>query len=625
MLQLQRTVGRYEIHQEIGRGGMAVVYLARQTDLDREVALKELGSFHAAEQAFAERFVRESRVVGSLNHPNVVTVYEYFEHDGTPFIAMEYVDRGSLRPWIGRMSLAQVAGVFEGVLAGLAHAAKHRVIHRDLKPENLMVTGEGAIKIADFGIAKALNQATVGRLLTATGTTVGTPTYMSPEQAMGRDLGPWTDLYSVGVMAYEMLVGRVPFHDAETPMAILMRHVNEPIPAPRSVRPELDPGLAAWIERLLAKAPTERTQGAHQAWDELEDIVLDILGPRWRRDARLLELELPSITEEQPLTPAPFDPESEDGFETFRQPVPRPEAATARELPPQEPDPHLDRFPTPDVVPAPPAGDSQPPVGPTSGTAETLPPQTHPPGGATSFQWPTTGRRPSRGLLWIGLAAAIAVATMLLGVLVTMSLGGPGDADAGGKPPVTTVSKTNREPKQKPRARLKPRGPIARHTALTETDTAVVATIRFTRARLERKTLATRDGDLTDGAATVLIAQRGLKSVIGVNKLGGLSFKPTDTANRLTIALSAAPGAFTAVHARPDRTGSRVVIIATKKPRVTPSDDGSSDGGASDGTTDKTRNGGTKKNGTTKERKFLDGKDGSGNGCSSFEHQVGNC
>ncbi len=230
---------------------MAVVYLARQTDLDRDVALKELGAFHASDPAFAERFLRESRVAGSLSHPNIVTVHDYFEHEGTPYISMEYIERGSLRPWIGKLSLAQVAGVLEGMLAGLAHAEQRGIVHRDLKPENLMVTGEGTVKIADFGIAKALNQASAGRFLTATGTTVGTPTYMAPEQAMAKDIGPWTDLYSAGVMAYEMLVGQVPFHDTETPMAILLRHVNEPIPAPRSVKPDLDPG-AGHVARAVA-------------------------------------------------------------------------------------------------------------------------------------------------------------------------------------------------------------------------------------------------------------------------------------------------------------------------------------------------------------------------------------
>src|SRR5947209_6100973 len=328
---------------------MAVVYLARQTDLDRHVALKELGAFHAADPAFAERFLRESQVAGSLSHPNIVTVHDYFEHDGIPYITMEYIRRGSLRPHIGQLKLAEIAGILEGLLAGLTHAAKHGIVHRDLKPENLMITDEGGIKIADFGIAKAYNQAATARFLTATGTTVGTPTYMSPEQAMAKDIGPWTDLYSSGVIAYELLAGAVPFHDTDTPMAILLRHVNDPVPSPTTINPKLDPRLAEWIETLLHKDPKERPASADDAWDDLEEIVIGILGPRWRRDARLVERGA-TVDTPKPLTPAPFhedtgavaqqEEEEESGaFQTFHRgkaaqgeaepATPEPEAAGA--------------------------------------------------------------------------------------------------------------------------------------------------------------------------------------------------------------------------------------------------------------------------------------------------------
>ena len=169
---------------------------------------------------------------------------------------MEYLSRGSLRRLMGRLSLAQIAGVLEAVLAGLAHAHAEGIIHRDLKPENLLVTTDGGIKIADFGIAKALHQTATH--LTATGTTVGTPTYMAPEQAMARDIGPATDLYATGVIAYELLVGQVPFDGGETPIAVLWKHVHEPIPSPRSARPDLDVRLVDWLERMLAKAPADR-------------------------------------------------------------------------------------------------------------------------------------------------------------------------------------------------------------------------------------------------------------------------------------------------------------------------------------------------------------------------------
>ena len=306
MPDVLKTVGRYEILREVGRGGMAMVYLARQTDLDRFVALKELAAFHASDAAFAQRFLRESRVAGSLSHPNIVTVHDYFEHDGTPYIAMEYVERGSLRPYVGHMSLAQIGGVLEGLLAGLAHAEQHGIVHRDLKPENLMVTVDGRVKIADFGIAKATNQMQTGAFLTATGTTVGTPTYMAPEQAMAQDIGPWTDLYSVGCMAFEMFTGRVPFHDSDAPMAILLRHVNEQIAPVKSIDPSIDQGVSDWVEALLVKDPKERTQSAAEAWDELEEIVIGLQGPRWRRAARLSPAS-EQVDTPKPLTPAPFE------------------------------------------------------------------------------------------------------------------------------------------------------------------------------------------------------------------------------------------------------------------------------------------------------------------------------
>ena len=343
MPDVMKTVGRYEILREVGRGGMAMVYLARQTDLDRFVALKELGAFHASDPSFAQRFLRESRVAGSLSHPNICTVHDYFEHDGTPYIAMEYIERGSLRPYVGTMNLAQIGGVLEGLLAGLAHGEQHGIVHRDLKPENLMVTSDGRVKIADFGIAKATNQMQTGAFLTATGTTVGTPTYMAPEQAMAQDIGPPTDLYSVGCMAFEMFTGRVPFHDTEAPMAILLRHVNEQIPSVKSIDPKIDQDISDWIERMLVKDPTKRTQNANDAWDEFEEIIIGLLGPRWRREARLREGSAQFDTP-APLTPAPFkgttsDAAVSDQFQSFAwgnavtpERAPRPRHAAALRL-----------------------------------------------------------------------------------------------------------------------------------------------------------------------------------------------------------------------------------------------------------------------------------------------------
>jgi hypothetical protein len=285
----QDGIGRYEITGEIGRGGMATVYVARQVDLQREVALKELRGLASLDPVSSRRFLREARLAGSFSHPNIVTVHDYFEHDRVPYIAMEYLAPGSLRPYVGRLTLAQVGGVLEGVLAGLTTAEHRGIVHRDIKPENLLVTLEGGIKIADFGIAKATNELERNSILTTVGTTVGTPNYIAPEQAMARPLGTWTDLYSLGITAFELIVGRTPFGDTEEAMGIVLRQINEPVPWITDVVPNVDPRISDWVGWLVSKSPADRPNTAEQAWEALEESLLGILGPRWRHNASLLQ------------------------------------------------------------------------------------------------------------------------------------------------------------------------------------------------------------------------------------------------------------------------------------------------------------------------------------------------
>jgi hypothetical protein len=324
MPEVRRRVGRYDLLEVVGRGGAAVVYLAVQRDLQRHVALKELSPYVAADTSFAERFVEESRLAGAMSHANVVTVHEFFEDGGVPYIAMEFLPHGSLRQHVGELSTAQIAGVLEGVLAGLSHGESHGIVHRDLKPENLLVSGDGRVKIADFGVARAYNQAVTREVVTVQGTTIGTPAYMSPEQALGTELTPATDLYSLGVVAWELLTGQVPFEESETPVAVLYRHVHEEVPSVRSVAPAVDPGVEAWLARMLAKRPEDRYAHADEAWVALEDVVLELLGPRWRREARLV---VAGEARDQPtLPPAPFDEDDQLGSAPAslpRAPVPQ--------------------------------------------------------------------------------------------------------------------------------------------------------------------------------------------------------------------------------------------------------------------------------------------------------------
>jgi hypothetical protein len=318
-------VGRYEIVGELGRGGMARVHLARQLDLERFAALKELGSLQREDAEMAARFLRESRLAGALNHTCIVTVLDFFEHEGTPYIAMEYVPRGSLRPWVGRLDLAQIGGVLENVLAALSHAHAHGVVHRDLKPENLLVTDEGRVKVTDFGIAKALTPEATAAFRTATGATLGTPAYMAPEQAMGQDIGPWTDLYAVGVIAYELLSGDVPFTSHE-PVAVLLAHLQQQPPPLAERAPDVPAPIASWVHQLLVKEPSGRPQSARGAWEDLEEHLLETVGPRWRRTARIEgePSDAGRVTPSgRPITPAHFTAD-EDGWKTFQEPAPRP-------------------------------------------------------------------------------------------------------------------------------------------------------------------------------------------------------------------------------------------------------------------------------------------------------------
>ncbi|HTU95245.1 MAG TPA: serine/threonine-protein kinase, partial [Solirubrobacteraceae bacterium] len=232
------------------------VWLARDPDLEREVVVKEVSALRSTDHAMVQRFLQESRRAGAMSHPNIVGVHDYFVQDGTPCLAMEYMPCGSLRCYGQGLDLAQIVGVLEGVLGGLAHAELRGVVHRNLKPENVMVTAEGRVKIADFGIATATHAVCTWAGIRAPRAATGTEAYAAPELTGAHPVGPWTDLYSVGVIAHELLVGRPPSHEGEPRDTIL------------------DPTLSGWVEDLLAPDPHRRTSSAYVAWDSLEEIAL---------------------------------------------------------------------------------------------------------------------------------------------------------------------------------------------------------------------------------------------------------------------------------------------------------------------------------------------------------------
>jgi eukaryotic-like serine/threonine-protein kinase len=263
---------RYEISRLLGAGGMGRVYLARDRSLSREVALKVLDDRHAENPEFVERFRREAEAAASLSHPNMITVYDAGEDDDTPYIAMEHVPGGTLKDRLqdrGTLPPRVAAGVTLEVANALAAAHEKGIVHRDIKPENVLVTDQGHAKVGDFGIARAA----AATAITETDLILGSVRYLSPEQAKGEKVGPPSDLYSLGVVLYEMLTGRVPF-DEENPIATAMKHVTEEPASPQELDPTIPKALEAITLKLLKKDPEQRYQSAKELAEDLDGLLV---------------------------------------------------------------------------------------------------------------------------------------------------------------------------------------------------------------------------------------------------------------------------------------------------------------------------------------------------------------
>src|SRR5437899_890156 len=261
--------GRYRIVRKLGTGGMANVYLAEDQELGRRVAIKILDDRHASDEQFVERFRREAKNAAGLSHPNIVSIYDRGEAVGTYYIAMEFLDGRSLKELIVSRGPAPVSVAIDyarQILGALRFAHRNGIVHRDIKPHNVLVDSEGRLKVTDFGIARA-----GASQMTEAGSIIGTAQYLSPEQAKGAPVDQTSDLYSVGVVLYELLTGVVPF-SGDTPVEIAMKHLSM-VPAPPSTkRADVPRGLDMVVMRALAKDPSERYQSAEEMDADLRRI-----------------------------------------------------------------------------------------------------------------------------------------------------------------------------------------------------------------------------------------------------------------------------------------------------------------------------------------------------------------
>ena len=262
--------GRYRIQRKLGAGGMADVYLAEDQELGRRVAIKILNGRHANDDQFIERFRREAKNAAALNHPSIVSIYDRGEAEDTYYIAMEFLDGRTLKELIVGRGAAPINVAIEygrQILSALRFAHRHGIVHRDIKPHNVLVDAEGRVKVTDFGIARAGTSQ-----MTETGSIVGTAQYLSPEQARGGEVDPRSDLYSLGVVLYELLTGKTPF-DGDTPVEIAMKHLSNAPKPPSKLRPEVPPELDKVVLRALAKNPDERYQSADEMEADLERVA----------------------------------------------------------------------------------------------------------------------------------------------------------------------------------------------------------------------------------------------------------------------------------------------------------------------------------------------------------------
>jgi serine/threonine-protein kinase len=315
--------GRYELLEQIGEGGAARVYRARDHYLGRDVAVKVLRPELAGDPEFAERFQREATSAANLAHPNIAQIHDIGTDNGVSYFVMELAAGGTLRDRIrqhGRLTPDSALGIAEGVACALRHAHDAGIVHRDIKPLNILFSREGDVKVVDFGIARALSQTRISQ----TGTIVGSVHYVSPEQARGDAATPQSDLYSLGVVLYEMLIGQVPY-EGETPVSVALQHIQGPTPDLMEVDPSLGEGVSAIVRRAMSKDVAVRYRSAREILEDIQSVRRGLApapapvgaSPSYTDDMTR-RIQRPSVPPPPPTTfrgPSPFDePVQQDGL-----------------------------------------------------------------------------------------------------------------------------------------------------------------------------------------------------------------------------------------------------------------------------------------------------------------------
>ncbi|MFF7022489.1 protein kinase [Streptomyces klenkii] len=421
--------GRYQLRDLLGEGGMASVHLAYDSVLDRQVAIKTLHTELGREASFRERFRREAQAVAKLTHTNIVSVFDTGEDDldgsTMPYIVMEYIEGQPLRSVLdadvaqyGAMPAEKALKITADVLAALEVSHEMGLVHRDIKPGNVMMTKRGVVKVMDFGIARAMQSGVTS--MTQTGMVVGTPQYLSPEQALGRGVDARSDLYSVGIMLFELLTGRLPF-DADSPLAIAYAHVQEEPVAPSTINRSIPPAVDALVARALKKNPNERFPSAESMRDECARVagtaqaapspIIIAGGPPARSGAGVSSAVFPPVDQQ---TPAP----GPGGVQTPYQP-------------PAAPGPYSGGYgPSSGAQQAAPGGPGYPtPVQPFQagpGGPSTPPPYSA--GPSTSVGSSSGGGKSNKGVV---IGSAVVAGLAVIGVIAAIALSGGGGGDKG--------------------------------------------------------------------------------------------------------------------------------------------------------------------------------------------------